>query len=219
MLVQTALADGPQTAYKITESARNNAISPATLNRARAIADIEALKQDWSGRWHWRLPNDPRPLPTDPLEKQMFEILNRMKEANTRLALAEYPAEDPDDTTDFDKETPPNAPPPELDNLRLALSKTPPEPDHLPSSTHTNRSPSVSEGPSPSQTPGTPPAHAAPQPSNPQAPPIENRKSKIENPPAIGDPPPPPYNPTLSPGILGVPPPGHPLPRAGAPHP
>ena len=107
--LHAALADGPQTACEIRESARNNAISPATLNRARALASIEVIKQDWSGRWFWRLPNDPRPLPTDPLEKQMFEVLNRVRESNSRLALAsDHPEDLPDDLVEDPPESRPS---------------------------------------------------------------------------------------------------------------
>ncbi|MGN6366646.1 MAG: DUF4450 domain-containing protein, partial [Phycisphaerae bacterium] len=46
-----------------------------------------------------------------------------------------------------------------------------------------NRIPSVSEGSTPAPTPGTPPAHAATQPLGQSELKIQNRKSKIENPP------------------------------------
>ena len=41
----------------------------------------------------------------------MFEVLNRMKELNTRLTLAQYPEGDPDDHSDFDEDPPRKLPP------------------------------------------------------------------------------------------------------------
>ncbi len=200
--LQQLLADGPVSATQILDQARDNALSKATLTRARILLHIRPKKQDYSGRWFWSLPGDPRPLPENRFERQLADALKNF--ATPQLSPIEQLLKDADDLPEDDHINEPGEPAPkppkkkyparkkggkQLEHLGEINPKTPPAPAELEHLGH--RSPSVSEGPSPSRTPGTPPAHAATQPpptktkaqrSDRWSPPqsnFKNRKSKI----------------------------------------
>ena len=177
--LQQLLADGPVAATQILDQARDNALSKATLTRARILLHIRPRKQDYSGHWFWSLPADPRPLPENRFERQLADALKNF--ATPQLSPIEQLLKDADgllddlpEDDDINEPEEPTLKPPkkkrpaaqkggkQLEHLGEIRPKTPPPPTDLEHLGH--RSPSVSEGPSPSRTPATPPAHAASQP-------------------------------------------------------
>ncbi|MGN6369520.1 MAG: AAA family ATPase [Phycisphaerae bacterium] len=154
-----ALASGPVLATSVTSAARDNAIPIATLNRAKALAAVESVRQDWSGKWFWKLKSDNRPLPESYIDRCIARMARLDNHAeNPRIAGSE------------------------LDNLAEKTHRARKKPDNLPEKSH--RSPSVSEGSTLPPPSGTLPAHAAPQPPEPPEPQskIEIRNSKIPPP-------------------------------------
>ena len=87
--LNAALANGPVKATTLTSDAKDNALSQTTLNRAKSLLNIISVIQVFSGKWFWKLPNDPRPLPENPLDRQLAESLASFNRCATRSANLE----------------------------------------------------------------------------------------------------------------------------------
>ncbi len=87
--LRTALADGPVHCVTLIDAARQNAIPPRTLIRAKSFLAVASQRHPHNHKWFWSLLGDRAPLPRDPFAEALSHFGKTLAHTEENLDLYE----------------------------------------------------------------------------------------------------------------------------------